>query len=260
MTTDATPAIADGGTAGAATSGARPEDGHHAQGEGAFLRHHFDTPSQQFESAKLGMWLFLAQEILFFSGLFVAYGIYRNWYPQVFSLGSHLLDWRLGALNTVVLLFSSLTVALAVRSAQLGKRVQVRWYLVVTILCALGFMVVKFIEYEHKFHVGFGPGIWFAPTSHGVEEIEHALEKAHHLELSGVPFHLRSFLGIYFMMTAVHGLHVLVGIGILLWILVRNERGEFGPKYFTPVELSALYWHLVDLIWIYLFPLLYLID
>jgi len=250
MTTEAPPAV--GGQARGGN-----DDAHHGP---AFLRHHFDTPSQQFESAKLGMWLFLAQEILFFSGLFVAYGIYRSWYPEVFSLGSHLLNWRLGALNTLVLLFSSLTVALAVRSAQLGKKSQTRWYLLITIACAMVFMVVKYFEYAHKFHVGFGPGLWFAPNAHGMEEIEHTLHRVHHLDLAGMPFHLRSFLGIYFMMTAVHGLHVLVGIGVLAWIAIRNERGEFGPEYFTPVELSALYWHLVDLIWIYLFPLLYLID
>lgn len=225
-----------------------------------FLRHHFDTPVQQFDTAKLGMWLFLAQEVLFFSGLFVAYGIFRSWYPEVFSLGSHLLDWRLGGLNTLVLLFSSLTVALAVRSAQLGNKVHTRWYLVVTILCAFAFMVVKYFEYAHKFHIGFGPGLWFAPNAEGIEEIGEVFHHVPHLNLEGLPFHLRSFLGIYFMMTAVHGLHVIIGIGVLIWIAIRNERGEFGPGYHTPVEMSALYWHLVDLIWIYLFPLLYLIS
>lgn len=221
--------------------------GHAGASEASNLAHHFDTPAQQFNAAKLGMWLFLAQEILFFSGLFVAYGIYRSWYPEAFSAGSHLLDRNMGALNTAVLLFSSLTAALAVRSAQLGKKNHTTMYLVVTILCAFTFMVVKYFEYEHKFHVGYLPGNLFQPTEfpHGIEE---------------VPYQTRSFFGIYFMMTGVHGVHVLVGIGLLFWLLIRNLKGHFGPEYFTPVDLTALYWHLVDLIWIYLFPLLYLID
>ena len=213
----------------------------------SFLQHHFDTPFQQFDTAKLGMWLFLAQEVLFFSGLFVAYGVYRSWHPESFSAGSALLDREMGFTNTLVLLFSSATVALAVRSSQLGKKEHTRVYLVITILCALAFMVVKYFEYTHKFHVGYLPGSLFSPTEFppGVE---------------AVPWETRSFFGIYFMMTGVHGLHVLVGIGVLVWLVVLNEKDRFGPDYYTPVEMVGLYWHLVDLIWIYLFPLLYLID
>lgn len=225
-----------------------PADAH-ARGEHgpAWLQHHFDTPAQQFGTSKLGMWLFLAQEVLFFSGLFVAYGIYRSWHPEAFSAGSALLDRTMGSINTVVLLTSSLTIALAVRATQLGKRRQVTWYLIATIVCACGFMVIKYFEYAHKFHLGYLPGDHFAPL-----ELPAGMDS--------VPFATRSFFGIYFMMTGVHGVHVLVGIGVLAWLAVKNARGSFTPQYFWPIEIAALYWHLVDLIWIYLFPLLYLID
>jgi cytochrome c oxidase subunit 3 len=223
-----------------------PSHGGDAHEHPKFLQHHFDTPVQQFGAAKLGMWIFLGQELLFFSGLFVAYGIFRNWYPEAFSAGSHQLDKTMGALNTIVLLFSSLTAALAVRSAQLGQKKMTGRLLLVTIGCAIAFLVVKYFEYGHKFHSGLLPGPFFHP---------------HHLEHGGViPEKSSIFFSIYFMMTGIHAIHILVGIGVLTWIWRRNERGEFSKEYFTPVDLAALYWHLVDLVWIYLFPLLYLID
>jgi len=252
----------------------------HAHHGPAYLAHHFDTPKQQFESAKLGMWLFLGQEILFFSGLFVAYGVFRTWYPEAFSVGSHLLDWKWGATNTVVLLGSSLTAALAVRSSQLGDKRMTGIFLLITIACAFGFMGIKYVEYTHKFAVGALPGQYFgcpwfdgqappgnpgqfvcnvAPNPELAHELEHAMGAAYQSG-AGVPFHLRSFFGIYFVMTGLHGLHVLIGIGILFWIWDRNRRNAFSKDYNTPVDIAALYWHLVDLIWIYLFPLLYLID
>ncbi len=221
------------------------EGGHGEHAHPKFLQHHFDTPAQQFGAAKLGMWIFLGQELLFFSGLFVAYGVFRNWYPGAFSAGSHQLDKTMGALNTIVLLFSSLTAALAVRSAQLGQKKMTGRLLLVTIACAIAFLVVKYFEYGHKFHSGLLPGPYFHP---------------HHLEHGMVPEKSSIFFSIYFMMTGVHAIHILVGIGVLTWIWRRNERGEFSKEYFTPVDLAALYWHLVDLVWIYLFPLLYLID
>ena len=234
----------------------------HAHHGPDYLEHHFETPLQQFDAAKLGMWIFLAQEILFFSGLFVAYFIFRSWYPEAFSVGSHLLDWKMGAINTVVLLFSSFTAAMAVRSSQLGETKKTTAFLAVTVVCALGFMVVKYFEYTHKIHVGLLPGSRFNPQGEGGEERRAAVEAAY---ASGpfegtYPYHLRSFFGIYFVMTGLHGLHVLIGIGVILWMIVRNQKGAFTKDYNTPVDMTALYWHLVDLIWIYLFPLLYLID
>ena len=223
--------------------------GDHDHDHPYFLQHHFDTPVQQFDTAKLGMWLFLAQEILFFAGLFVAYGVYRSWYPDMFSVASHQLDRFIGGFNTIVLLLSSFTAAMAVRSSQLGKKNHTSIYLLITIACAFGFLIVKYFEYSHKIHAGLLPGDYFHPHPD-------------HLHPPGtiMPDKSQVFFSIYFMLTGVHGLHVAVGIGVLFWIWLRNNKGEFGPQYFTPVDLAALYWHLVDLIWIYLFPLLYLID
>jgi cytochrome c oxidase subunit 3 len=224
-----------------------PEHAHAGHGHGpAFLAHHFHTPRQQYEAAKLGMWLFLAQEVLFFSGLFVAYLVFRMWYPEAWSAGSHELNRYMGLLNTVVLLFSSLTAVLAVRSAQLGDRKWTGNYIVITILCACVFMVVKYFEYSHKFEAGLLPGQYFNP--HG------------HLHGHEFPIGTHFFFSVYFMATGVHGLHVLIGIGVLTWIWIRNAKGEFTKEFWTPVDLVALYWHLVDLIWIFLFPFLYLID
>ena len=221
-------------------------DGHDAHPP--YLAHHFDTPAQQFDAAKLGMWAFLGQELLFFSGLFVAYGVYRSWYPEVFQQCSAQLDRTMGTANTLVLLVSSLTAALAVRSAQLGKKNQTTALLLVTIACAFIFLIVKGFEYHHKFEAGLLPGKYFHP-------IQEELKPGTHMAPEG-----GVFFSIYFIMTGVHALHVIVGIGVLTWILIRNLKGEFTKDFFTPVDLTALYWHLVDLIWIYLFPLLYLID
>jgi cytochrome c oxidase subunit 3 len=218
--------------------------GHHGP---AYLAHHFETPAQQFDAAKLGMWLFLAQELLFFSGLFVAYLVFRMWYPEAWSVCSHELDWKMGGANTLVLLFSSLTAVLAVRSAQLGETKKTSALILITVACAFVFLIVKYFEYQHKFHGGLLPGKYFAPV-------------AGHTVATVFPPGSASFFSIYFMATGVHGIHVIVGIGVLLWIWRRNESGEFTKDFWTPVDLVALYWHLVDLIWIYLFPFLYLID
>lgn len=222
-------------------------DGHGHHGP-KWLQHHFDTPVQQFDAAKLGMWVFLAQELLFFSGLFVAYGVYRSWYPEMFRAASHQLDKIMGGTNTIVLLFSSFTAAMAVRSSQLGKVKETGRYILITIACAFGFLVIKFFEYKHKFEGGLLPGRFFHP------HVEHLAANSPPL-----PANTGSFFSIYFMMTGVHGIHVAVGIGVLIWIYLRNQRGDFSKEFFTPVDLVALYWHLVDLVWIYLFPLLYLI-
>ena len=231
-----------------ATSAAEHDDHGHGHHGPPWLAHHFDTPAQQFDAAKLGMWAFLAQELLFFSGLFVAYGVYRSWYPEMFKAASHQLDKIMGGTNTVVLLFSSFTAAMAVRSSQLGRKKATGNFILVTILCACVFLVIKYFEYSHKFHAGLLPGRFFHPH---VEHLEHGV--------TSLPANTGSFFSIYFMMTGVHGVHVLVGIGVLIWIYIRNARGEFSKEFFTPVDIVALYWHLVDLVWIYLFPLLYLI-
>lgn len=205
-----------------------------------WLAHHFYTGEQQKSAVKLGMWFFLAQEILFFSGLFVAYASFRFLYPETFLHAHEFLNWKLGAVNTVVLLFSSLTVALAVRCAQTNNRQGQVISLAITILCACTFLVIKYFEYSAKFDHGLLPGDHWAP----------------HEAIGGKPW---IFFGIYFTMTGLHGLHVLVGIGVLLWIMIKAAKGHFNSDYYAALENSALYWHLVDLIWIFLFPLLYLV-
>jgi cytochrome c oxidase subunit 3 len=206
--------------------------------------HHFYDAAQEASSAKLGMWLFLVTEVLLFSGLFVAYTIIKTQNPGMWAEASKQLDVTLGAVNTVVLITSSLTVALAVRAAQTNKagekNKQIVGLMIFTIACAAAFLVVKYFEYSHKFHVGTLPGSFYS-----YEGIAHP--NAH------------LFFGVYFLMTGLHGIHVVIGMIVLTWITIRAAKGHFYEDYYTPVELGGLYWHLVDLIWIYLFPLLYLV-
>jgi cytochrome c oxidase subunit 3 len=205
------------------------------------LHDHFQRPEQQVDAAKLGMWLFLATEILIFGGLFVAYAVYHNLHPELFKAAHKFLNVKLGAFNTVVLLFSSLTVVLAIHGAQQGKRQMVIWNLVITITCACIFLVVKYFEYSHKFHAGLLPGYFFTNANLPSPDEAHI------------------FFGIYFLMTGLHGIHVVIGILMLVWLLVRTCKDDFNAQYYTPLEVGGLYWHLVDVIWIFLFPLLYLI-
>jgi cytochrome c oxidase subunit III len=205
------------------------------------VAHHFDKADTQFDAARMGIWLFLVTEVLFFGGLFCAFFIYRGWYFESFVEAHHHLDKQMGALNTLFLITSSLTMALAVRAAQMTQKDQATRMLAVTFLLAGAFLVVKYFEYSHKIHDGLLPGAMF--TAQGF-----------------VHPHPGKFFAIYFVMTGIHGLHVLIGMGLILWILLRNMKGEFSSRYYAPVEGVGLYWHLVDLIWIYLFPLLYLVG
>ena len=215
----------------------------------AHLQHHFVSSEQQFDAAKMGMWLFLVTEIMLFSGMFVAYTVYRSWHPEVFVLSSELLNPWLCGLNTIVLLASSFTVALGIHYAQVNNKKGLVINLVLTFLFALTFLVVKYFEYTAKFEHGIFPGAAFDP--HGVS---HGVDYA----MYNVPY-ARQFFSIYFVMTGIHGVHVLVGMGLFTWITIRAIKGEFSSEYYTPVENCGLYWHLVDIIWIFLFPLLYLI-
>ncbi len=341
---------------------------HHDHGHAhpPHLAHHFDTPAQQFESGKLGMWVFLATEILMFGGLFCYYAYSRGNFPNVAEYAHHFLNPTWGAINTVVLLVSSFTMAWGVRAAQLGQRSLLVGLLIATLVGAGMFMVIKAIEYNEKFSHGLYPGaanlyalvldqpegrdIWaeirhleeeygfYGPVAHGpaadgaahghegaatgdstseqpegpvagrqdpqtgetiaprtegrfANPVEHSTilpasmgpaglapgvltqglgggPYAGHTELP-VTFaqlspverqRVPAFFSIYYLMTGLHGIHVIIGIGLITWILVRSIRGHFGPQYYTPVDVVGLYWHLVDLIWIFLFPLLYLID
>jgi cytochrome c oxidase subunit 3 len=222
------------------------------------LQHHFDTSEQQFDAGKLGIWLFLATEILLFGGLFCAYAIYRANHPEIFLYAHQFLDKVLGGTNTVILLCSSLTMAWAVRASQLGQRKLLITLLSLTLLGGFGFMGIKYVEYKAKWEHGLLPGTHFAP--HEEAAGSQAEENAKPAEHGKRPSNVQIFFGIYFLMTGLHGLHVLAGMGAITWILVRSIKGHFGPEYFTPVDFVGLYWHLVDLIWIFLFPLLYLIS
>ena len=268
----------------------------HAHGDPEeHLAHHFDTSGQQFDAGKLGIWVFLVTEVLFFSGLFCFYALWRKNHPEIYLYAHHHLDTFWGAVNTGVLLFSSLTAAWAVRCAQLGKQKGLILMIVLTLLCAFGFMGVKTIEYGGKFGHGIGPGKFYNPhpehvvitannyteyLGHAGEIAEERIRERENLapdaeidhdaivaesivvieEHEPEPETVRTFFSIYFCMTGLHGIHVLAGIFVFIWILMRARRGDFGPKFYGPVDFTALYWHLVDLIWIYLFPLLYLIN
>jgi cytochrome c oxidase subunit 3 len=213
---------------------------NHAHGHKS-LAHHFKDLGQQFDAAKLGVWLFLCTEILMFGGLFVGYIIFHGLYPEMFAEGAKYLDWRLGAINTVVLLASSFTMALGIHYAQTNQRSKSYWALGITVVCGLIFMVIKYFEYTHKIHLGLMPGKFFS-----FEGAEHA--------------NLALYFSFYFLMTGLHGSHVLVGLGLIIWVMIRTKKGEFDSEFYTPVEGVGLFWHLVDLIWIYLFPLLYLVG
>ncbi len=225
------------------TIGTAPHSVEHG-GHPTHLQHHFVSSDQQFEASKLGMWLFLVTEILLFSGMFVAYTVYRSWHPEVFEVASKALNPFLGGLNTLVLLGSSFTVALSIHMAQVNNKRGVVISLWTTVALAAVFLVVKYFEYTAKFEHGLYPGAAFAP--HG----DYAV--------MAIPY-ARQFFSIYFVMTGIHGVHVLVGMGVISWMAIRAMRGEFNSTYYTPVELTGLYWHLVDIIWIFLFPLMYLI-
>lgn len=218
------------------------DDEHHS----SHLEHHFVSLEQQFDSAKLGMWIFLITEILLFSGMFVAYAVYRQWNPEVFVAASATLDQLWGSINTVVLLTSSLTVALSIHYIKQDKVKQCVYYLLSTLALAGAFMVVKYIEYSAKFEHGVFPGGAFDP---------HGEHYAHLADMAAAP----QFFSLYFVMTGIHGVHVLVGMIVIAAIAFMAWRGKFSSEWYTPVELTGLYWHLVDIVWIFLFPLLYLI-
>ncbi len=231
--------------------------GDHSHDHPKHLAHHFDTLEQQFEAGKLGVWAFIAQEILFFSGLFAAYAVYRYNNPEIFKYAHGFLDKNMGAINTCVLLFSSLTMAWGVRCAQLGNRRGLIINLWITILCGFGFMGIKYVEYSHKIHEGILWGKMYQPSEEAIKHLkEHSKDGKQPVE----PPNVRTFFGIYFCLTGLHGIHVLVGIGLLFWLLMRAYRGDFAPDNFAAVDFVGLYWHIVDLIWIFLFPLLYLIH
>jgi cytochrome c oxidase subunit III len=223
----------------------------HAEGHDPALLHHFAEPQQQRDAASLGMWLFLATEVMFFGGLFCAYLIYRLKYFGDFAAASQTLNWKLGAINTGVLICSSLTVVLAVYAAQQAKRTLLLVSLGLTIVLGFAFLGIKADEYYEKFESHHVPGPSF--------QFENVKVPGRPDQLAD-PLHAQIYFSLYFVMTGLHALHMIIGIGIFLWLLAASWKGQFTPNYNTPVEIGGLYWHFVDIVWIYLFPLLYLID
>jgi cytochrome c oxidase subunit 3 len=203
------------------------------------LQEHFYTMEQQLEASTFGMWVFLVTEVMFFGGLFMAYIVYRHLYPEAWVEASHELNWQLGWLNTMVLIVSSLTMALSVRSAMLNQKKALMLNLVLTMVLGTVFLVVKFFEYKAKFEHHLVPGPHFNPD----------LQQG-----------MQIFFSLYFIMTGIHALHMIVGLGIMTVILIMAARDTFSGEYYTPVEVAGLYWHFVDIVWIFLFPLLYLLG
>ena len=337
-----------------ATNDISTQGDHGHGGHSPFLAHHFDTPDQQYASGKLGMWVFLGTELLMFGGLFVAYAVYRSNHPDVFEYAHTYLNKWWGAVNTVILLVSSFTMAWAVRCSQLGKNRAVVTLCLLTILGGVGFMCIKYVEYKSKWEHSLFPGkanVFHkdfegdrgeyidhleashdaAAAAHGAEsaaahgpdattpaapdghapttppaqtpavaaapvppasqvryvdpnagttdeaKIRPAFAQASGLAVGMMPSEgaghvkftelaardqarVNTFFSVYFLMTGLHGIHVLVGIALIAWVMFKAMGNIFGPAYYTPVDLVGLYWHLVDLIWIFLFPLLYLIH
>jgi len=213
--------------------------GAHPQG----FAHQFEDIEQQRDAGRLGMWVFLVTEILFFGGMFTAYTIYRALHLASFIQGSHQLEVKFGATNTAVLIFSSLTMALAIRSAQTGKKKgQIIFWLILTMILGALFLGLKLrFEWYHDYVDGIVPGVqWFynGPYAPGV----------------------KMFMCFYFFMTGLHALHMVVGLGVLTVLVVMAARNRFSSEYYAPLEISGLYWHFVDIVWIFLFPLLYLIG
>jgi len=220
-------------------------------------RHHFETQEQQREAGTFGMWLFLLTEIMFFGGMFFAYLLYRNWYNPAFVAGSNQLSIPLGTANTAILISSGFFMALAVWAAEVKKKNLLIIYLVLTTLFGLAFLGVKYFEYKEKFELHHIPGASFDvsqfinPHAYGLKEEPLAPDMAQKTQV---------FFFLYFAMTGMHALHMIIGIVLLFWLMWRANRGEFTAGYVAPIENFALYWHFVDIVWIFLFPLLYLIN
>jgi cytochrome c oxidase subunit III len=210
------------------------------------LREQFDTEEQQKDASTLGMWVFLITEIMFFGGMFLAYTIYRSTFPLVFGLASSSLNLPIGATNTCVLLLSSFTMVMAVRAAQLGQKRMIIFFLIITMLFGFAFLGIKAYEWTEKFQEHHVP----AQASFHLDGLTGPDQQGH----------AKLFFSLYFAMTGLHALHMVVGVGILTFIIFQTARGTYSTKYFTPVDIAGLYWHFVDIVWIFLFPLFYLID
>jgi cytochrome c oxidase subunit 3 len=228
------------------------EPEHAAPHGHAGLQHHFENMEQQREASTLGMWVFLVTEIMFFGGMFLAYTLYRSKYPFAFASASNHLDLKLGAINTAVLILSSFTMAMAVYSTQVGKRRNQIVCLALTLLLGATFLGIKAVEYHQKYEDQLIPGRLIPSRPFDASGV--------HLLGDAQKQNVEMFYWIYFAMTGMHAVHMIIGIGIIAIILFWAIRGKYGPEYHNPVEVSGLYWHFVDIVWIFLFPLLYLLG
>lgn len=218
------------------------------------LRHHFENMEQQREAGTIGMWVFLVTEIMFFGGMFLAYALYRNLYPAAFATASNHLDITLGTVNTAVLIVSSFTMALAVYFTQVGKRRPQIICLILTLVLGLTFLGIKAIEYHDKYTDRLIPGRLIPGVPFGPD-----VHELHMLPGATLP-QVEMFYWIYFAMTGMHAIHMIIGAGLLVFLIINSIKGRFDPEYHGPVEIIGLYWHFVDIVWIFLFPLLYLLG
>lgn len=203
------------------------------------LREQFANPEQQLETAKIGMWVFLVTEIMLFGGLFMAFTVYRMYYPLAFDAGSREMDIVLGSINTAVLICSSFAMAMADHSAEAGNRKLLALFLILTMLIGCVFLGIKFTEYYKHYQDHKAPGVWF--------------------EYSGAnPGRVQMFFVFYFIMTGLHAIHMLIGLSVLSVMLFRTMVGTFTARYYTPIQLSGLYWHFVDVVWVFLYAIFYL--
>ena len=217
--------------------------------QAAHPSHQFEDLEQQHEVGTLGIWVFLITELMFFGGLFASYTIYRSLYPAGFDAGSRALNVRLGAINTMVLLTSSFTMAMAVRCAQTAQRKALMVFVVLTMLLGTLFLGIKAVEYHGEYVDQVIPRLAFAPQGELLQRFQ-----------AGGIGHAELFMCFYFFMTGVHAIHMIIGLGLMLVLLLRARSGEFSSQYYSPVEVTGLYWHFVDVVWIFLFPLLYLVG
>jgi cytochrome c oxidase subunit III len=229
----------------------------HAHTHPPYLRHHFETVEQQREAASFGMWLFLLTEIMFFGGLFCSYLIFRNWYYPAFVAGSHQLNIFLGTLNTTVLICSSFTMAMAVYSAERRKRKAVVRYLVGTLLLGLVFLGIKADEYHEKWEMHHVPGLNFSVADFTQVNPKYPDDKPLALDMAEKT---QVYFSLYFVMTGMHALHMIIGISLLVILIARAQAGAYTGGHVNTLENFGLYWHFVDIVWIFLFPLLYLIS
>jgi cytochrome c oxidase subunit 3 len=224
-------------------------------------RHHFETEEQQREAGSFGMWLFLLTEIMFFGGMFFSYLLYRNWYYDAFVPASNQLSVPLGTANTLILITSGFFMALGVYAAEVRKRQMLVWTLVLTTLFGIAFLCVKGVEYKDKWDHHHIPGASFSITEFVNPPIDPKTHKASEQPLQpDMAQKTQIFFFLYFAMTGMHALHMVIGIVLLFWLIHRAYRGDFSAGYVAPIENFGLYWHFVDIVWLFLFPLLYLIN